>query len=140
MTAWTYDSFARDLLTGAITLGRDVFSVMLLGPTYRPDRRQHRTLADLWGEVAGDGYRAGGRRVLGLSVTDDGVVRADDVVWARASITARYAVLYRVGDSNPLVACYDLRKNGEDMESYDDEFRLIWDEGGILSGATIPSS
>lgn len=131
----SYNSFARDLMTGAIVLGGDNLKVMLVTSSYRPDKARHTKRADVNGEAVGRGYTAGGAALTGVSVTIDGesgdsILSADDTIWTTAAITARGAVVYHArgaAEDDELVRYVDFGKN---VTSTDDAFTVFW--GGQL--------
>lgn len=94
-----------DALSGNLSLANDSFAVMLLGSDYVPDRKNHRRRSDVADfEISGEGYREGGQRVsVSVDVSDD---EAIDVLlngtrWTQSSLTARYAVYYRIAGGRP---------------------------------------
>src|SRR6476661_186986 len=90
-------SFKTDLASGNIDLDSDTFYVMLITSSATPsaawDRRN-----DVTNEVTGTGYTAGGQALTTLTVTASGTQgkwTADPTTWSSATITARYAVIYK---------------------------------------------
>lgn len=74
-------------------------------------------------EASGDGYTAGGATLtISTAPTTSGTTAYldfSDVTFADASITARGALIYKSGGSNPAVAVLDF---GEDKTSTDGDF------------------
>lgn len=74
-------------------------------------------------EASGDGYTAGGATLtIATAPTTSGTTAYldfSDVTFADASITARGALIYKSGGSNPAVAVLDF---GEDKTSTDGDF------------------
>lgn len=117
---------------------------LLLKNTYTPVQDDHDFKDDLVcasNEVEGTGYTAGGviltttaPSVLAKVTTFD----ADDVEWADATITARYAVLYddtEAAEADQPVICYiDF---GEDKSSEAGTFKIAWNASGIFT-ITVP--
>lgn len=84
-------------------------------------------------EITGPGYTSGGRPINGRTLNWNGdvlQVKAEDVLWPRASIRARYAVVYRARGGDPsqdeLVNCQDF---GDNVASMNGPFRVEWPEG-----------
>lgn len=132
-----YNSFKRDLMTGAIDLDTNTFKCMLVTSAYTPDQDTHEDRADVTNEVTGTGYTAGGVTLTSLAVSkDDTNNRAEwdfaDPVWATSTITARGAVIYKSTGSaatDLLVAYIDF---GSDKSSSGGEFRLTINAEGFL--------
>ncbi len=144
VTASPYWSLPNNLGQGAINFTTDTFKVALLDDTYTPD-----LVAHAWfdavnpTEVVGDGYTAGGLVLTSCSWAyygTEGVqgFNADWAIWTPASLTARYAVVYKdvggVPADSPLVSLIDFGAN-KTVDGVD--FALVWSDTGILV-ATIP--
>jgi hypothetical protein len=88
-------------------------------------------------EVTGTGYTAGGQALTTLSVTavgTQGKWTADPTTWSSATITARYAVIYKhrggASSADELVQIVDF---GSDKTSSGGDFTITWDAtNGIL--------
>ncbi len=121
-----YDSFL-ELILGDLSLTGDPIRAMLTTDSYEPDPA-HRTEADVWGQLAGKGYTAGGKLLASKSV-DGGIFRAADLIWPNATLkdVAR-VVLYRPGDG-ALVCCLTL---DEPTSSKNHDFTIQWADEGIL--------
>lgn len=117
----------------------DTIKVALVKSAYTPNQDEH----DFWddvsaNEVEGTGYTAGGKTLAEKAATYDAAsntVRLDaaDVSWLEATITARYAVIYKdegeAGES-PVLAYVDF---GEDKEVSSGTFKIEWDAtDGVL--------
>lgn len=109
-----YNSFKLRCADGTFDLDADTFKCALLTSTHTPDATDA-VFADLDNEVVGAGYTAGGATLANVTWTlADGTATfdADDPVWTNATITARYAVIYKSGTANgltnPLVCLLDL--------------------------------
>jgi hypothetical protein len=110
--------------------------VMLCTNAYVPDQDAHDYKDDVTNEVVGAGYVAGGAELTTLSPTYTAgtnvfAFNADDVTWAAATITARYAVVYYntgVDGTSPLICYIDF---GADVTSTAGNFTITWDAGGI---------
>jgi hypothetical protein len=95
-----YNSFKKDIMSGAIDLDTDTIKVMLVTSSYTPNIDTHDFMDDVTNEVSGTGYTAGGAELASKTVTvdttdDEGVFDAADLTWSTSTITARGAVLYR---------------------------------------------
>lgn len=132
-----YNRFKAQVALGNINLQNDEIRVALLLNTYTPDP-DHDSFIDIsTHETSGVGYTAGGQVLANQTVTlDDATDRmrfdGDDVVWASATITARYAVLYDVtlGGTNDLIALVDF---GNDKSSDNGDFIIQWDTNGVIA-------
>lgn len=116
MASFIYNSFIRDVLTGAIDMDTDTFKVMLTTSAYAENKDTHTKRSDVTNEVTGTGYTAGG---AATTVTVAAVDTANDDVeitigagsWATSTITARKAVIYKsrggASSADELVAVID---------------------------------
>jgi hypothetical protein len=111
----------------------DTIKVALLDSNYTPDQDADEFWDDISGdEIAGTGYTAGGETLAEATATYDAAsntlrLDAADVEWAEATLTARYAVIYKVEDEDsesPLLAYIDF---GEDEEVSSGVFKIEWD-------------
>lgn len=144
VTASPYWSLANILGQAQINFAADTIKVMLLDDSYTPDLVDHAWLdAVNAAEVVGTGYTAGGLTLTSCSwgyYPTEGVqgFSANWAIWSPASITARYAVVYKdvggVPEDSPLVSLVDFGDN-KTVDGVD--FALVWSDTGILV-ATIP--
>ena len=116
MASFIYNSFIRDVLTGAIDMDTDTFKVMLTTSAYTENKDTHTKRSDVTNEVTGAGYTAGG---AATTVTVAAVDTANDDVeitigaasWSTSTITARKAVIYKsrggASSADELVAVID---------------------------------
>lgn len=130
MASFIYNSFIRDVLTGAIDMDTDTFKVMLTTSAYTENKDTHTKRSDVTNEVTGTGYTAGG---AATTVTVAAVDTANDDVeitigagsWATSTITARKAVIYKsrggAATADELVAVIDF---GSDVISTAGTFTL----------------
>lgn len=131
-----YDSFREYACDGTIDLDSDTFKCALFTSAYTP-AASNATFADLTGEVSGDGYTAGGQALTNVTWTRSGATvtfDADDPSWTNATITARYAAIYKSGTANeivnPLVCLLDF---GADKGVTGGTFTVTLNAGGILT-------
>ena len=99
MASLIYNSFHRDLATGAIDCDTDTFKAMLVTSSYTADKDAHDKRNDITNEVTGTGYTAGGATST-VTVTldtanDKTTIQFGAVSWAISTITARGAVIYK---------------------------------------------
>lgn len=130
MASLIYNSFIRDVLTGAVDMDTDTFKVMLTTSGYTENKDTHAKRSDVTSEVTGTGYTAGGASttvtVAAVDTTNDRVeVTIGAASWSTSTITARKAVIYKArGGANTadeLVAVIDF---GADVVSSAGTFTL----------------
>lgn len=132
------------VVSGGIDLDSDTIVCVLLSASYTPDRTAHSTWADVSAyEIAGTGYTAGGVALANKAMTHSagtGKWDADDVTWATATITTKYAVLVRrAGGSlvsgDLLIAYEDLNTDGvsDTVSSIAGPFTVTWNAAGIIT-------
>ncbi len=116
----------------------DTIKVMLCTSSYTPDQVNHDYKNDITNEITGTGYTSGGQTIANRVVTMDtankkAILDGDDNSWGpSATITARYAVLYKdTGDAatSPLIGYVDM---GADVECSEGTFLIQWNTAGIL--------
>lgn len=119
--AWTfYDTFHLWLADATFDLDADTFNMALFLSTSNCATLNNSVLASLTNQHANSfGYLTGGKSITGVTWTLTAAVAkltGNDTVWTAAggSITARFAVIYKLGTANarvnPLV-CYSLLNN-----------------------------
>jgi len=135
MADLVYTSFKKHLGDGTFDMDADTFRCALFTSSHTPDAGQT-VLADLTSEASGTGYTAGGvtlANVTWTTVDTTAVLDADDPSWTDASVTARYAVIYKSGEANgltnPLVCLLDF---GEDKGVTAGTFTVTFNASGIL--------
>jgi hypothetical protein len=91
-------------------------------------------------EVVGVNYTDKGQALANKAVSYSGIIGkfdADDVNWANATITARFAILWKNGTANsivnPLILMALLDDSPADVASIGADFKVIWNSGGILN-------
>lgn len=145
MTSVIPNSFKGRLLgdtaqiSTAINLATDTVKLMLLTSSYTPDVDADVFIDDISAnEVAASGtYSAGGVTLTKSSSTDDtdneGVFDATDVAITGATITARYAAIYKdtgTPGTSPILAVIDF---GSDQSSTAGTFTISFAAEGILN-------
>lgn len=145
MASLVFNSFKGRLLgddsivSTAINLKSDTIKLALLASSYTPDADAHEFFDDVSShEVPASGsYSAGGATLTQTISTDDtddeGVLDATDVSFTNASLTARYAVVYKdTGNpaTSPLICLIDF---GSDYTSTAGTFSLPFNAEGILN-------
>jgi hypothetical protein len=130
-----YNGFMQDMLLGNVDLdaGGDTIRVRLHTEDYVPDP-DHETTANLDNEVSGAGYDAGGAVLADQTIVVDEVanevyLNATDLSWAASSVSARYAVLVDVTNSNSLICWIDF---GTTRTSDSSIFTIQWNGDGVF--------
>jgi hypothetical protein len=127
----------------------DTIQCSLLSPSHVPST-SHRYWADVSAdEVSGTGYTAGGETLTNCAVSIDPAARtttfdADDVTWSTATLTARYAAIWKdtgTDSTSPLVGIVDLRTGNTSMPGLDcvaagQDLNIQWLSGGIFQRYT----
>jgi len=116
----------------------DTIKVALCTSSYTPDQDNHTFFSDITNEITGTGYTAGGSQLTTPAKTYTGATNvvmldADDVAWSNASITARYAIVYKstgVAGTSQLMGYVDF---GQDITSTAATFTISWDSAGIFT-------
>lgn len=144
MASAVYNSFLGRILgdagvvSTAIDLEQDTIKLSLHTSTYSPDIDADEFYDDVDNEVGASGtYSAGGATLTVTSSTDDtddeGVFDATDVSFTSATITARYAIIYKstgTASTSPLVLYIDF---GSDQTSTAGTFTISFAAEGILN-------
>ncbi len=120
MPSLVYNSFMRDIATGAVDCDTDTFKMMLVTSSYTP-AKSHAKRSDITNEVAaGSGYTAGGNAcALTVGATNNSTNSVDInfsvTNWTNASITARGGVIYKsrggAASADELVGYVDFLSN-----------------------------
>ena len=129
MASVIYNSALLEAITGQIDFEQHDFAVMLCTDSYTPDKDSHTRRSDVTNEVTGDGYSQGGAFVSVTTNADNDNDRVDvslgEAEWPNSTITARYAIYYRVSEIDPsadnLIAAIDF---GSDITSTNGTFAL----------------
>jgi len=123
------DAYAVDLLS-------DTMKLMLCTASYTPDLDAHQFKSDVTNEITGTGYTAGGVTLAGKTLTyssgsNKTIFDCNDAVWAAATITFRYAILYKSTGTNstsPLIGIMDF---GSDVASTGGDATVVFNAGGV---------
>lgn len=124
-----------------INLASDTIKLALVTSSYTPDIDADVFWDDVSAsEVGASGtYSAGGATLTVSNSTDDtddeGVFDATDVSFTSATITAKYAVIYKstgTPSTSPLIACIELN-GGSDVSSTGGTFAITFNSEGILN-------
>lgn len=139
-SATIYNAFkARQLGASPINFASDTIKVALCSSSYTPNIDTHDFFDDITNEVSASGtYSAGGGTLANKTVTqdntdDEGVFDADDLSFTSATITARYAIIYKstgVASTSPLIGYVDF---GTNVTSTLGTFSIPWLTEGILN-------
>lgn len=137
-TATWYLNGARAAMERKLDWDTDTIKCLLLASTYVPDIDNHDFLDDVIAhQIIGTGYTAGGKTLTGKAFVHNFTLNmlkmvADNVVWASATITARYAVFYQdTGNSatSPLISYVDF---GTDKSVSASDFTVDVSTDGVL--------
>ena len=135
MASGVYNRFKYDAMVGNLALNAsDTINIQLHTSTYTPNA-DHNVIGDLTNEVAaGGGYSTGGAALSTPTITQDDtndVAYLDGVntTWSTSTITARYAVVVDVTNTNSLICWIDF---GSDKSSSGGDFTIQWDTTGIV--------
>jgi hypothetical protein len=120
MPSLVYNSFMRDIATGAVDCDTDTFKMLLVTSTYTASK-SHAKRSDITNEVAaGSGYTTGGNAcALTVAATDnvnnDVEISFSVTSWTSATITARAGVIYKsrggLATADELVGYVDFLSN-----------------------------
>ena len=119
MASLVYNSFMRDVVTGAVDCDTDTFKIMLVTSTYTASK-SHAKRSDITNEVTGTGYTTGGNAcALTVAATDnvnnDVEISFSVTSWVSATITARAGVIYKsrggASSADELVGYVDFGSN-----------------------------
>jgi hypothetical protein len=128
-----------EILKGSVNMSTDTIKVALLTATHSTNIDTQKFWSDVSAnEITGTGYTAGGQALANKAVTqdnvdDEGVFDADDITWATATITARYAVVYKdtgVAGTSLILAIIDF---GANKTSTGGDFVIQWNTEGIIN-------
>lgn len=133
MSSFRYDKAKQKYNKGLLgDLSAATLKVALLTSSYTPNQATHEFFSDLTNEVVGTGYTAGGATLASVAESLDTTnhlskITATNVTWTNASITARYAVVYKstgVAGTSPVLCLIDF---GSDKTVTNLDFVLSWD-------------
>ena len=126
------------IVSTAINLKTDTIKLSLHSSSFVPDIDADEFFSNVDNEVGASGtYSAGGATLTTSISTDDtdneGVFDATDVSFTSASITARYAVIYKstgVSSTSPVILYIDF---GSNITSTAGTFSIVFAAEGILN-------
>lgn len=140
MASFVYNNYkARMLGLGTmVDLDGDTIKLALTSSSYTPDQDAHDFFDDVTNEVSASGTYSAGGATLSVTLSQDntdneGVFDATDVSFTSATITARYAVIYKstgVSSTSPLVCLIDF---GSNVSSTSGTFTITFASEGILN-------
>lgn len=140
MASFVYNNYkARMLGLGTmVDLDGDTIKLALTSSSYTPDQDAHDFFDDITNEVSASGSYSAGGGTLTVSLSqdntdDEGVFDATDVSFTTATITARYAVVYKstgVSSTSPLVCLIDF---GSNQTSTAGTFTITFAAEGIIN-------
>jgi hypothetical protein len=115
----------------------DTIKVALTTSAYTPDQDVHDFFNDVTNEITGTGYTAGGATLGSKSTSYDTASNetrliAANAQWTTATITARYAVIYKdtgTASTSPLLGYVDF---GGDQSVTAGTLTVQWDATGVL--------
>lgn len=138
-TTTFYNSYKKNCLDGTIDLVNDTIKVALVTSSYTPNIDSHAFFSDITNEVSDSGTYVAGGLALGTKTTtqdntdNEGVFDSADYSLTGATITARYAIIYKdTGSSatSPLICYVDF---GENRASVNGPFSITWNAEGIIN-------
>lgn len=127
-------SFKQALLDGEMDFSSDTaqtFKIALF--TSSATLGASTTTYSTTNEVSGTGYTAGGKTLTVVAPTTSGTtayVDFSDVSWPSSTITARGALIYKAGGTNPAVAVLDF---GADKTSTSGNFEVQFPAAGATT-------
>lgn len=115
----------------------DTIKTALATSTYTPNQDTHVFFSDVTNEVVGTGYTAGGVALGSKTLTYDAATNetrldAADPSWSTATITARYAIIYKdtaTASTSPLMGYVNY---GADQAVVGGTFTIQFDATGAL--------
>jgi hypothetical protein len=135
-----YGQFLSSLCGGEVNFLADSFKCMLLGDGYIPNQGAHQYKSQVFPEVSGSGYVAGGMAISGVNPTYTQSTKtlnitAGNLVWPTLTVAGiRYAVIFdntpTTDASKPLVCYVDFQT---DQSPSDQAFYVTWPGSGMLS-------
>lgn len=135
--AWKYRQLGDTSVT-PINHKTDTIKLSLHSSSYTPNQDSHDFYDDVTNEVSASGSYSSGGATLSVTTSqdntdDEGVFDATDVSFTSATITARYAVIYKstgVSSTSPLICLIDF---GSNQTSTAGTFAITFAAEGILN-------
>ena len=133
-----YGNAPLKAFSGEINWVSNTIKVSLHTSSYTPDQDNHDYFDDITNEISGTGYTAGGvtlgsKTITYTPATNITKLDASDAVWSTATLTCRYAVIYRdtgTPGTSPVIGYIDF---GEDVGSVAGDFTIQWSSDGIFT-------
>lgn len=123
--------------------GGDTFRIELMSAAYVPNQDTHAVRNDLFGEVIGQGYQAGGQILTNKTISVSAgalTLGADPVIWTGCQFSTRWAVIY--DDTNSSIAQKQVVRFidfGQEFNLSGDTFKITFDGQGAIIDVTPPS-
>jgi len=135
---WFGKTILNQFGSAPINWTADTIKVALCTSSFTPDQDVMDFFDDVTNEITGTGYTAGGTTLTTPTKTYTGATNvikldADDAVWTTATLTARYAVIYKdtgTASTSPIMGYVDF---GADVSSTAASFTIVWDAAGIFT-------
>jgi len=133
MASGIYNRLKANLMNKEVDLEADTIRVMLLTNSHSFTATHNQKSEIVANEISGTAYVANGAALANKAVTQAATTKfdADDVVWAAATFTAAFAVIYDDTTTNDdLIACIDF---GGNQAVAAGNFTIQWDAAGIIT-------
>lgn len=138
MASAVFNSYKLDMLEGNVDLDNDTIKLSLHTSSWTPDIDADNFYDDVDNEIGATGSYAAGGATLTVTTTqdntdDEGVFDATDVSFTSATITARYAIIYKstgTASTSPLILYIDF---GSNQSSTAGTFTITFAAEGILN-------
>lgn len=135
--AWKYRQLGDTSVT-PINHKTDTIKLSLHSSSYTPNQDSHDFYDDVTNEVSASGSYSSGGATLSVTTSqdntdDEGVFDATDVSFTSATITARYAVIYKstgVSSTSPLICLIDF---GSNQTVTSGTFNITFNSEGIIN-------
>jgi hypothetical protein len=143
VTATPYGQYVLGLGNGnSVNYTADTIKVALTTSSYTPNMGADDFFNDITNEITGTGYTAGGATLASVTWTYNtgtkvATLGAADVTWTNATLTARYAVVYKSTGTSSTSRLIGLVDFGANQSPAAVDFKLSWTGGAVLT-LTIP--
>ena len=139
VTTKIYGKFMEHIVSGnAFSWQNDNIKVALLSSGYTPNQDVHAFFSDVQSyEITGTGYTTGGKEITSKSVYYDAAtntlqLKCSDIQWDNATITARYAVIYKdtgQASTSALIAYADFEQS---VSATNGTFKVVVPTDGVI--------